>query len=231
MAVTERRATTSRHRVAPHANRGKSWVLAMLAPKRGLRVAPVPPKAADLTRPARGRRDNGRSGRRNRRFDRTKEQPRARRGLAVTIIRRLQSITQWWATLHKRRTSWPCRHDHPSLTVDHPMVGETAQASHTEIRTLPKRTETENSTRSCPCAVACSDSNGIATPSTVATTHSCTGSHPDPDIFASTDTRPYTGTQFDINSLPKIPEPLSVRIGCFNEGQHSSAARSASFRA
>jgi hypothetical protein len=104
MAVTERRATTSRHRVAPHANRGKSWVLAMLAPKRGLRVAPVPPKAADLTRPARGRRDNGRSGRRNRRFDRTKEQPRARRGLAVTIIRRLQSITQWWVRLHKPHT-------------------------------------------------------------------------------------------------------------------------------
>ena len=34
--------------------RGKSWVLAMLAPKRGLRVAPVPPKTADLPRPARG---------------------------------------------------------------------------------------------------------------------------------------------------------------------------------
>jgi len=54
--------------VAPRPSRGKSWVLAMLAPKRGLRVAPVPPRAADLTRPACGRRDNGRSGRRNRRF-------------------------------------------------------------------------------------------------------------------------------------------------------------------
>jgi hypothetical protein len=112
MAVTERCATTSRQTVAPHANRGKSWVLAMLAPRRGLRVAPVPPKAADLTRPTCGCRDDGRSGRRNGRFDRTKEQPGA---------------------------SWPCRHDRPSLTVAHPMVGETDQASHTEIRTLPSR--------------------------------------------------------------------------------------------
>jgi hypothetical protein len=30
----------------------KSWVLAMLAAKRRLRVAPVPPQAADLTPPA-----------------------------------------------------------------------------------------------------------------------------------------------------------------------------------
>jgi hypothetical protein len=29
----------------------KSWVLAMLAAKRRLRVAPVPPQAADLTPP------------------------------------------------------------------------------------------------------------------------------------------------------------------------------------
>src|SRR6202790_3435596 len=110
IAVTDRRATTSWPSVAPRAGRGKSWVLAMLAPKRGLRVAPVPPKTADLTRPARGRRDNGRSGRRNTCFDRTKEQS---------------------------RTSWPCRHDRSSLTVRHPMVGETEHASHTEIRTLP----------------------------------------------------------------------------------------------
>src|SRR5665213_1449656 len=96
--------------VAPRASRGKSWVLAMLAPKRGLRVAPVPPKPADLTRPPRGHLDNGRSGRRNRRFDRTKEQPRA---------------------------SAPCCYGHPPITVVHPMVGETDQASHTEIRTLP----------------------------------------------------------------------------------------------
>ncbi len=31
----------------------KLWVLAMLAPKAGLRVAPVPPQAANLTAPAR----------------------------------------------------------------------------------------------------------------------------------------------------------------------------------
>jgi hypothetical protein len=31
----------------------KLWVLAMLAPKRGLRVAAVPPQAANLTGPAR----------------------------------------------------------------------------------------------------------------------------------------------------------------------------------
>ena len=114
MAVTDRHASTDGRSLAPHPGRGKSWVLAMLAPKGGLRVAPVPPKTADLTRPARGRRDNGRSGRRNRRFDRTKEQP---------------------------RTSWPCRHHHPSLTVYHPMVGETENASHTEIRTLPPAAE------------------------------------------------------------------------------------------
>jgi hypothetical protein len=97
-------ATTSCRKVAPRASRGKSWVLAMLAPKPGLRVAPVPPKAADLTRLARGRRDNGRSGRRNRRFDRTKEQPRVHRGLAVTNIRRLQSFAQWWVRLTKPHT-------------------------------------------------------------------------------------------------------------------------------
>ncbi len=109
--MTERCATTPRRSVASRASRGKSWVLAMLATKRRLRVAPVPPKTADLTRLARGRRNNGRSGRRNRRFDRTKEQPRA---------------------------SGPCRHDRPSIPVVHPIVGETDQASHTEIRTTPR---------------------------------------------------------------------------------------------
>jgi len=34
----------------------------MLAPKRGLRVAPVPPQAANLTRLARGCPGDGRSG-------------------------------------------------------------------------------------------------------------------------------------------------------------------------
>jgi hypothetical protein len=52
----------------------KLWVLAMLAPKRGLCVAPVPPQAANLTGLVRDRRYDGRSGRRNRRCDRTKEQ-------------------------------------------------------------------------------------------------------------------------------------------------------------
>ena len=49
--MTERRATTSWPYGGTAFGRGKSWVLAMLAPKRGLRVAPVPPQAADLTRP------------------------------------------------------------------------------------------------------------------------------------------------------------------------------------
>ena len=46
-------------RVPPLAQRGavlspvKLWVLAMLAPKPGLRVAPVPPQAANLIGPAR----------------------------------------------------------------------------------------------------------------------------------------------------------------------------------
>jgi hypothetical protein len=44
MAVTDRRASTSGPSVVSRVVRGKSWVLAMLAPKRGLRVAPVPPQ-------------------------------------------------------------------------------------------------------------------------------------------------------------------------------------------
>src|ERR1039457_4864498 len=38
---------------------------------------------------------------------------------------------------NQKSASWPCRHGHPQLTVVHPMVGETEQASHTEFRTLP----------------------------------------------------------------------------------------------
>ena len=45
MAVTDRRASTTGPSVAPRPDGGKSWVLAMLTPKRGLRVAPVPPQA------------------------------------------------------------------------------------------------------------------------------------------------------------------------------------------
>ena len=99
MAVTDWRAATSRPSVAPRTGRDKSWVLAMLALKRGLRVAPVPPQAADLTQPERGRRNDAKSGRRNRRFNRTKER--------------------------SRTSVWPCRLDHTSLTVGRPMVGET----------------------------------------------------------------------------------------------------------
>ena len=38
---------------------------------------------------------------------------------------------------NRQHPPWPCCHDDPSLTVVHPMVGETDPASHTEIRTLP----------------------------------------------------------------------------------------------
>ena len=54
MAVTEKRASTVWPRLAPGAGGGKSRVLAMLAAKRRLRVAPVPPRAADLTPPPPG---------------------------------------------------------------------------------------------------------------------------------------------------------------------------------
>src|SRR6202521_6482103 len=82
----------------------------MLAPKRGLRVAPVPPKTADLTRPVRGSRNNGRSGRRNRRFDRTKEQSKphgpSRPGIAIAarITDHSQLATQWWVRLNTPHT-------------------------------------------------------------------------------------------------------------------------------
>jgi len=36
-----------------------------------------------------------------------------------------------------KHMSWPCRHDHTPLTVVHPMVGETEQASHTGISDTP----------------------------------------------------------------------------------------------
>jgi hypothetical protein len=86
----------------------KLWVLAMLAPRRELCVAPVPPQAANLTGLVRDRRGNGRSGRRNRRCDRTKE--------------------------HGSASASPsCPADYSPDTVMRPMVGETANASHTEI--------------------------------------------------------------------------------------------------
>src|SRR5271168_1417647 len=111
MAVTDWRATTSWPSVAPRPGRDKSWVLAMLAAKRRLRVAPVPPQAADLTRPARGAgpmpgRDEGTGAS----IEPRNNHERAS-GLAVTITRRLQSFAQSWVRLN--------------------------YASHTEIRILP----------------------------------------------------------------------------------------------
>src|SRR5262249_9952065 len=112
-AVTDWRATTSWPSVARRAGRDKSWVLAMLAAKRRPRVAPVPPQAADLTRPARlawimPGRDGGTGA---------SIEPRNNHeqvsGLAVTITPRLQSFAQSWVRLN--------------------------YASHTEIRILPRR--------------------------------------------------------------------------------------------
>ena len=76
----------------------------MLAPKWGLRVAPVPPKTADSTWP--GTAARGISGR----DEETGVliEPRNKCGhtsrLAVTIIRRLQSVTQWWVRLNTPHT-------------------------------------------------------------------------------------------------------------------------------
>src|ERR1700761_6828686 len=97
--------------MAPRAGGIKSWVLAMLAAKRRLRVAPVPPHAADLTPPARGApvmpgRDEGTAAAVEPRNNH-KQAPR----LAVNTICRLQSLAQWWVRLN--------------------------HAPHTEIRTLP----------------------------------------------------------------------------------------------
>lgn len=111
MAVTERGALTCWPSVAPRPGRGKSWVLAMLAPKRGLRVAPVPPRAADLTRSKPGAR--GMPG----------------RDEGIGPLNEPRN--------HQKPAAPPCCQDHPSLTVAHPIVGETEHASHTEIRTLP----------------------------------------------------------------------------------------------
>jgi hypothetical protein len=110
--VTERRASTYRRSVAPRPGRGKSWVLAMLALKRGLRVAPVPPKTADLTRTTR---DAGIMAGRD-------------EGTGALIEPRN----------NPEQAPCSCRNDHLSLTLAYLMLGETEQASHTEIRTLPR---------------------------------------------------------------------------------------------
>ena len=111
MAVTDRRATTLWPKHGAARSRDKSWVLAMLAAKRRLRVAPVPPQAADLTRPPRAART----------------MPGRDEGTGASIEPRN----------NHEQAFWPCCHHHSSRTVGHPMVGETEQASHTEIRTLP----------------------------------------------------------------------------------------------
>jgi len=103
--------------------RGKSWVLAMLAPKRSLRVAPVPPKTADLTRPGAAARtmagrDEGTG------ISIEPRNNRAHRGLAVAIARRLQSLAQWWVRLTKPRTQkFGHSHDGTEPTRHTPTTG------------------------------------------------------------------------------------------------------------
>src|SRR5208283_1315280 len=112
MAVTDWRAAAFWPSVAPRTGGDKSWVLAMLAAKRRLRVAPVPPQAAaDLTPPARDApmmpgRDEGTGAAIEPRNNHTKASR-----LAVNTTRRLQSLAQSWVRLNN--------------------------ASHTEIRILP----------------------------------------------------------------------------------------------
>jgi hypothetical protein len=99
-AVTDWRATTRWPSVATPTGHDKSWVLAMLAAKQRLRVALVPPQAADLTRPA------GVAGTMPGRDEGTGAaiEPRTNgeqaSDLAGTITRRLQSFAQWWMRLN-----------------------------------------------------------------------------------------------------------------------------------
>src|SRR3954454_24192750 len=113
MAVTDRRASTTGPSMAPRPGRGKSLVLAMLAPNRGLRVAPVLPRAADLTRPVRD----------------AETMPGRDEGTGALIEPRNNN----------GQASWSCRHEQAPLTLPCLTVGETDPASHTEIRTLPRR--------------------------------------------------------------------------------------------
>src|ERR1700728_1937069 len=100
MAVTDWRATTSWPSVAPRAGGDKSWVLARLAAKRRLRVAPVPPQAAaDLTPPARVART----------------MPGRDEGTGASIEPRN----------NRKASVSACRQHHPSLTVTRPMGGAT----------------------------------------------------------------------------------------------------------
>ena len=91
----------------------KLWVLAMLAPRRGLRVAPVPPQAANVTTPARDA--DGMPGR--------------DAGTGTLIEPR-----------NMGQPSIPvCQVGHSLDTVTCPIGGETENASHTEILTVPIR--------------------------------------------------------------------------------------------
>ena len=112
MAVTDRGATLSWPSMATRTGGDKSWVLAMLAARRRLRVAPVPPQAAaDLTPPARvARAMPGRGEGTGASIEPRNNHGQASR-LAVNTTRRLQSLAQWWVRLN--------------------------HASHTEIRILP----------------------------------------------------------------------------------------------
>jgi hypothetical protein len=73
----------------------KSWVLAMLAPQRGRRVAAVPPLRGEFDLACARRRCDGRSGRRNRRHNRTKEHGLARiPRLADWAIRQIRLLVR-----------------------------------------------------------------------------------------------------------------------------------------
>ena len=102
-AVTDKAASTTW--VQPG---GGAWPWQIEGPRharyRALRVAPVPPKTADLTRPSAAAggmtgRDEGTGA---------LIEPRNKWGnafcLAVTIVRRLQSDTQWWVRLIRPHT-------------------------------------------------------------------------------------------------------------------------------
>ncbi|MDE2392021.1 MAG: hypothetical protein KGL65_10480, partial [Rhodospirillales bacterium] len=89
--------------------RGKSWVLAMLAPTRGLRVAPVPPKTADLTRPGTAARTVAGRDEGTAVSIEPKNNGRHVFCLAVEDAHRLQSFTQWWVRLIRPHTQ-KCGH-------------------------------------------------------------------------------------------------------------------------
>ena len=89
-----------------HGGRARPWQIVGPRHARSQAVAARgsgPAEDGGFDTAGRGRQDDGRSGRRNRHLDRTKEQS-GDRGLAVAIARRLQSLAQWWVRLTKPRT-------------------------------------------------------------------------------------------------------------------------------